>query len=270
MAAYPLRRNAGRALRTPSAAFGGRSSARSEDAKGGAREAKHQRILTTHAGSLPRPDDLMALYAATHLTRSCYRGFARPWATSFTSRPSPASTSSTTASSARRCGARWTSARGGPTSIRASKASKCAKSMPRRVARLGPSAARNARSSPNSMPPRLVPPRAQPAERHQHVRQLYGLICTGPVKYIGHAAIKRDIDNSSRSGPRQRRGRGVHAGGVARDAADHPNAHYRAPRTTPARWPRRSAKNTRPSSMRASSCRSTTRRWSTSTTGGSR
>ena len=25
--------------------------------------------------------------------------------------------------------------------------------------------------------------------------QLYGLTCTGPVKYVGHAAIKRDIDN---------------------------------------------------------------------------
>jgi len=25
--------------------------------------------------------------------------------------------------------------------------------------------------------------------------RLYGLTCTGPVKYVGHAAIKRDIDN---------------------------------------------------------------------------
>jgi 5-methyltetrahydropteroyltriglutamate--homocysteine methyltransferase len=28
--------------------------------------------------------------------------------------------------------------------------------------------------------------------------QLYGLTCTGPVKYVGHAAIKRDVDNIAR------------------------------------------------------------------------
>ena len=50
--------------------------------------------------------------------------------------------------------------------------------------------------------------------------QLYGLRCTSPVKYVGHAAIKRDTGESGRGRARQRRRRGVHDRGVACDAAD--------------------------------------------------
>jgi hypothetical protein len=50
--------------------------------------------------------------------------------------------------------------------------------------------------------------------------QLYGLTCTGPVKYVGHTAIKRDTENLAASGSRHpRRGR-IYDRSVAGNAAD--------------------------------------------------
>jgi 5-methyltetrahydropteroyltriglutamate--homocysteine methyltransferase len=100
--------------------------------------------------------------------------------------------------------------------------------------------------------------------------RLYGLTCMAPVKYVGHAAIKRDIENLAAA---------VKAGGADEAFMTAvspatlqilPNQTVRAQRTTPGRWPRRSATNTRRSSTPVSSCRSTIPRWSISTTGGSR
>ena len=77
--------------------------------------------------------------------------------------------------------------------------------------------------------------------------QLYGLTCTGPVKYVGHTAIKRDTENLAAA---------VHVT-RAEDAfmtAVSPatlqilrTPIIKAPRTTPGRLPRRSAMNTGPS-----------------------
>ena len=49
---------------------------------------------------------------------------------------------------------------------------------------------------------------------------IFGLICTGPVKYIGQQAVRRDIDllTSATRGVAGRRG--IHYSGIAGDAAD--------------------------------------------------
>ena len=230
-----------------------------------------QRILTTHVGSLPRPDDLMALYAANApdeklqpRLRAAVGDIVRQQAESGIDVVNDGEFGKAMRS-AMDFGAWWSYVypRLEGFELREEHAkkgraawtfgSKERKEFAEFYAAEASAAASAARQSGSSS------------------AQLYGLTCTGPVKYIGHAAIKRDIDNLSRGGPRQRRRRGVHDRGVARDAANSSQRLLQERRrTTPGRWPRRSARNTRPSSMRASSCRSTTRRWSTSTTGGSR
>ena len=67
------------------------------------------RILTTHTGSLPRPPDLVALLNKKELGEPYDRGafdarIARAIAEVVRRRPTPASTSSTTASTARSTG----------------------------------------------------------------------------------------------------------------------------------------------------------------------
>lgn len=99
--------------------------------------------------------------------------------------------------------------------------------------------------------------------------RMYGLTCTGPVKYVGHAAIKRDIDNL----------KGALAGARAEDAFMTavspatlqilPNEYYKNREDLPGPWRRRSTRNTRPLLMQGSSSRSMIRRWLISTIGGS-
>ena len=154
------------------------------------------RILTTHVGSLPRPDDLMALYrddAPDGTLQPRLRAADRR-------RGAPPGRDRHRRRQRRRvrqgdARARWISARGGPTSIRACKASSCATSRPRRAAAPGPTAARSARTSPSSTPPKRAPPRARRGRAAPAPRRFTASPAPSPVKYTGHAAIKRDIDN---------------------------------------------------------------------------
>ena len=88
-------------------------------------------------------------------------------------------------------------------------------------------------------------------------------VCTGPIAYKGHDALKRDIDTlkAALAGIAVRGS--LHAGGVAgptRRTGTRTNS-TRPTRSSEWRWPTRSTRNTRRSSMPASSCRSTTRNW---------
>ena len=101
---------------------------------------------------------------------------------------------------------------------------------------------------------------------------LYGLTCTGAGEI--HRPRRHQARHRQPQPPRSRAAGVEEAFMTAVSPATLqilPNALLQERRrTTPGRWPRRSARNTRPSSTPASSCRSTIRRWSTSTTGGSR
>ena len=154
-----------------------------------------QRILTTHVGSLPRPDDLMALYAAnapdeklqprlraavgdivcqqaesgidvindgefgkamrSTMDFGAWWSYVYPRLEGFELREEHA----------KKGRAAWTFG------------SKERKEFAEFYAAEASAAASAARQSGSSS------------------AQLYGLTCTGPVKYVGHAAIKRDIDN---------------------------------------------------------------------------
>ena len=50
--------------------------------------------------------------------------------------------------------------------------------------------------------------------------RMFGLTCTGPIKYIGHAIVQHDIANLKSALGGARRRRSVHDGGVAGDDAD--------------------------------------------------
>ena len=98
---------------------------------------------------------------------------------------------------------------------------------------------------------------------------LYGLACTAPVKYVGHAAITRDIENLA-AAVRANRVEDVFMTAVSPATLQIlPNEYYKTPRNIRGRSQRRSATNTKPSSMLASFSRSMTRRSSTSMIGGS-
>jgi 5-methyltetrahydropteroyltriglutamate--homocysteine methyltransferase len=154
-----------------------------------------QRILTTHVGSLPRPDDLMALYAAnapdeklqprlraavgdivrqqvesgidvindgefgkamrSTMDFGAWWSYVYPRLEGFELREEHA----------KKGRAAWTFG------------SKERKEFAEFYAAEASAAASAARQSGSSS------------------AQLYGLTCAGPVKYVGHAAIKRDIDN---------------------------------------------------------------------------
>jgi 5-methyltetrahydropteroyltriglutamate--homocysteine methyltransferase len=154
-----------------------------------------QRILTTHVGSLPRPDDLMALYAAnapndkleprlhaavgdivrrqaqcgidvvndgeygkamrSSMDFGAWWSYVYPRLQGFELREDHA----------KQGRAAWTFG------------SKERKDFAEFYAAEASAAASAARQSGSSS------------------AQLYGLTCTGPVKYVGHGAIKRDIDN---------------------------------------------------------------------------
>jgi 5-methyltetrahydropteroyltriglutamate--homocysteine methyltransferase len=158
-----------------------------------------QRIHTTHVGSLPRPDDLMALYAAnasdeelqprlrvavdaivrqqvesgidvindgeygkamrSSMDFGAWWSYIYPRLEGFDLREEHA----------KKGRAAWTSG------------SKERKEFAEFYAAEASAAASAVRQSGSSS------------------AQLYGLTCTGPVKYIGHAAIKRDVDNIARA-----------------------------------------------------------------------
>jgi 5-methyltetrahydropteroyltriglutamate--homocysteine methyltransferase len=154
-----------------------------------------QRIHTTHVGSLPRPDDLMALYAANASDeelqprlRAAVDGIVRQQVESGIDVINDGEYGKAMRSSMD-FGAWWSyvyprlegfdlreeSAKKGRAAW--TFGSKERKEFAEFYAAEASAAASAARQSGSSS------------------AQLYGLTCTGPVKYIGHAAVKRDIDN---------------------------------------------------------------------------
>ena len=96
------------------------------------------------------------------------------------------------------------------------------------------------------------------------------MVCTAPIKYKGHDRLKIELDDlkAAREG-HERRG-GLRAGDRAVEHRDDDaeRALQDAPRNTCSPSPRRCARNTRRSSTRAFSCRSTIRSWSPTTSRG--
>jgi 5-methyltetrahydropteroyltriglutamate--homocysteine methyltransferase len=152
------------------------------------------RILTTHVGSLPRPDDLMALYAAdapddklAPRLRSAISDIVRRQAESGIDIVNDGEFGKAMRS-AMDFGAWWSyvyprlegfelreeQARKGRAAW--TYGSKERREFAEFYAAEASAAASAARQSGSS------------------TATLYGLTCTGPVKYVGHAAIKRDID----------------------------------------------------------------------------
>jgi 5-methyltetrahydropteroyltriglutamate--homocysteine methyltransferase len=153
------------------------------------------RILTTHVGSLPRPDELMALYAANASDdtlqprlRAAVGDIVRQQAESGIDIVNDGEYGKAMRSSMD-FGAWWSyvyprlegfelreeQAQKGRTAW--TFGSKERKDFAEFYAAEASAAASAARQSGSS------------------TAQLYGLNCTSPVKYVGHAAIKRDIDN---------------------------------------------------------------------------
>jgi 5-methyltetrahydropteroyltriglutamate--homocysteine methyltransferase len=89
--------------------------------------------------------------------------------------------------------------------------------------------------------------------------RMYGLTCVGPVKYTGQRAIARDTENLAAA---------LRAAKVEEACKFCRTNTTRAGRTTPGRWLKRSLSNTGPLSTPGSFCRSMTLPWSISTTGG--
>ena len=87
--------------------------------------------------------------------------------------------------------------------------------------------------------------------------------CTGPLKYAGHKQLEADIANLKAGLEGRVAGRRVHAVGVAVELRrlDGKPPLPRSTRSTFMRSRRRCARNTRRSSRRASWCRSTIRDW---------
>jgi 5-methyltetrahydropteroyltriglutamate--homocysteine methyltransferase len=153
------------------------------------------RILTTHVGSLPRPDDLMALYASNASDdklqprlRAAVGDIVRQQAESGIEIVNDGEYGKAMRSSMD-FGAWWSYVypRLEGFELREEEAkkgraawtfgSKERKDFAEFYAAEASAAASAARQSGSS------------------TAQLYGLTCTGPVKYVGHAAIKRDIEN---------------------------------------------------------------------------
>src|SRR4051812_572037 len=99
------------------------------------------------------------------------------------------------ASTARRCGVRWILARGGPTSILVSKASSCERSRPRRAAVAWTYGSKERQEFAEFYAAEASAAASAARQSGSSTAHLYGLTCTGPVKYVGHTAIKRDTEN---------------------------------------------------------------------------
>ena len=179
-----------------------------------------QRILTTHVGSLTRPDDLMALYAANApdeklqpRLRTAVGDIVRQQAESGIDVVNDGEYGKAMRSTMD-FGAWWSYVypRLEGFEVREEQAkkgrgawtygSKERQEFAEFYAAEASAAASAARQSGSS------------------TAQLYGLTCTGPVKYVGHTAIKRDTENLAASGSRHpRRGR-IYDRSVAGNAAD--------------------------------------------------
>ena len=121
--------------------------------------------------------------------------------------------------------------------------------------------ARTARRSPTSttMPSQRGTLFYEPGGQIKHARPHW--VATAPITYRGADALKREIDDfRAVVGPRRRGVHHHHGAGEPR-ALPAQRATTRRRRSSCSRSPRRCASNTRPSSRPASSCRSTTPGW---------
>jgi 5-methyltetrahydropteroyltriglutamate--homocysteine methyltransferase len=99
--------------------------------------------------------------------------------------------------------------------------------------------------------------------------QLYGLTCTSPVKYVGHAAIKRDTENLAAAVRTTRVADAFMTAVSPATLQILPNAYYKSAEDYT--WALAEAiREEYRAIVDALFCRSTPRRWSTCTTGGSR
>ena len=157
------------------------------------------RILTTHVGSLPRPNDLVELYRndapESQLfprLRSAIADVVR--AQSFSG--IDIVNDGEFGKAMRRSvdfGAWWSYVydRLAGFDLREEAA--------KRAVPLGRSAARSAKNSPSFTPRKQAPVRAercrQGAQAATSSARMYGLTCTAPVKYTGQAIVQHDIEN---------------------------------------------------------------------------
>ena len=150
------------------------------------------RTLTTHVGSLIRPDDLVAALQARRARWRCALG---RWTT-------PSSTSCCRAASTRSCGSR---PRSGSTS--SATVSSARRSAGRATSSNGSTGSRTApiRQPPTATPTRPLGPRTdieQFPEFYAEYNSTQGFeevmrnpVCVGPISYAGHDALQRDIAN---------------------------------------------------------------------------
>ena len=153
-----------------------------------------QRILTTHVGSLTRPDDLMALYAANApdeklqpRLRTAVGDIVRQQAESGIDVVNDGEYGKAMRS-AMDFGAWWSYVypRLAGYELREEQA---------RKGRAAWTYGSKERKEFAAFYAAEASAAATAQQAGTSTARLYGLTCTGPVKYIGHAAIKRDIDN---------------------------------------------------------------------------
>ena len=153
-----------------------------------------RRILTTHVGSLPRPDELMALYAANApdeklrpRLRTAVGDIVRQQAESGIDVVNDGEYGKAMRS-AMDFGAWWSYVypRLAGYELREEQA---------RKGRAAWTYGSKERKEFAAFYAAEASAAATAQQAGTSTARLYGLTCTGPVKYIGHAAIKRDIDN---------------------------------------------------------------------------
>ena len=153
-----------------------------------------QRILTTHVGSLPRPDDLMALYAADApdetlqpRLRAAVADIVRQQAEIGVDVVNDGEYGKAMRS-AMDFGAWWSYVypRLAGYELREEQA---------RKGRAAWTYGSKERKEFAAFYAAEASAAATAQQAGTSTARLYGLTCTGPVKYVGHAAIKRDIDN---------------------------------------------------------------------------
>jgi 5-methyltetrahydropteroyltriglutamate--homocysteine methyltransferase len=153
-----------------------------------------QRILTTHVGSLPRPDDLMALYAADApdetlqpRLRAAVDDIVRQQAETRIDVVNDGEYGKAMRSTMD-FGAWWSYVypRLAGYELREEQAKKGRAAWTHGSKERKEFAAFYAAEASAA---------ATAQQAGTSTARLYGLTCTGPVKYVGHAAIKRDIDN---------------------------------------------------------------------------
>ena len=157
-------------------------------------QRSHQRILTTHVGSLPRPDDLMALNAADApdetlqpRLRAAVDDIVRQQAETRIDVVNDGEFGKAMRSTMD-FGAWWSYVypRLAGYELREEQAKKGRAAWTHGSKERKEFAAFYAAEASAA---------ATAQQAGTSTARLYGLTCTGPVKYVGHAAIKRDIDN---------------------------------------------------------------------------